>query len=133
MTSRAQSVVCYAKSHVGLFNYPTKVGRQHAGLQGRDMVSEIIERCSMAGNPSRAALLVKPRLDGDVLKEQILDVPFVARKHETAPNTVELVVSEVGAAFQAGAGFDVHQSTRPFLAGPSLRIRWIPVRLSSSP
>jgi hypothetical protein len=39
--SRAQSIVCYAHSHVGLFNYPTKVGRQHAGLErprhrGRD-------------------------------------------------------------------------------------------------
>jgi len=54
-------------------------------------------------------------------------------EHETAPNTVELVVGEVGADFQAGAGFDVHQSTQPFLAGPSLRIRWIPARLSSSP
>jgi hypothetical protein len=43
--SRAQSIVCYAQSHVGLFNYPTKVGRQHAGLKGRDIVAEMIERC----------------------------------------------------------------------------------------
>ena len=28
--SRAQSIVCYCQSHVGLFNYPTKVGKQHA-------------------------------------------------------------------------------------------------------
>ena len=43
--SRAQSIVCYAHSHVGLFNYPTKVGRQHAGLNGRDIVAEMIARC----------------------------------------------------------------------------------------
>ncbi len=43
--SRAQSIVCYAHSHVGLFNYPTKVGQQHAGLRGRDIVAEMIERC----------------------------------------------------------------------------------------
>ncbi len=47
--SRAQSIVCYAHSHVGLFNYPTKVGRQHAGLQGRDIVAEMIERCHQRG------------------------------------------------------------------------------------
>ncbi|MBK9138494.1 MAG: beta-galactosidase [Verrucomicrobia bacterium] len=49
VTSRAQSVVCYAQSHVGLFNYPTKVGRQHAGLNGRDIVAELIERCHRHG------------------------------------------------------------------------------------
>jgi len=43
--SRAQSIVCYAHSHVGLFNFPTQVGRQHAGLNGRDIVAEMIERC----------------------------------------------------------------------------------------
>lgn len=43
--SRAQSVVCYAHSHVGLFNYPTRVGRQHRGLKGRNIVAELIERC----------------------------------------------------------------------------------------
>lgn len=43
--SRAQSIVCYAQSHVGLFNYPTKIGKQHAGLNGRDIVGEMIERC----------------------------------------------------------------------------------------
>lgn len=43
--SRAQSIVCYAHSHVGLFNYPTKVGRQHAGLNGRDIVAEMMARC----------------------------------------------------------------------------------------
>ena len=45
VTSRAQSIVCYAQSHVGLFNYPTKIGQQHRGLKGRDIVAEMIERC----------------------------------------------------------------------------------------
>lgn len=44
-TSRAQSIVCYAHSHVGLFNYPTQVGQAHRGLKGRDIVAEMIERC----------------------------------------------------------------------------------------
>lgn len=43
--SRAQSVVMYAQSHVGLFNYPTKVGQPHRSLGGRDIVAELIERC----------------------------------------------------------------------------------------
>ena len=29
--SRSESIVCYCQSHVGLFNYPTKVGQQHRG------------------------------------------------------------------------------------------------------
>lgn len=43
--ARAQSIVAYAHSHVGLFNYPTKVGKQHAGLKGRDIFGELVERC----------------------------------------------------------------------------------------
>jgi hypothetical protein len=43
--SRAQSIVLYALSHVGLFNYPTQVGQQHKGLKGRDIVGELITRC----------------------------------------------------------------------------------------
>lgn len=43
--SRAQSIVCYCQSHVGLFNYPTKVGRQHAGFEGRNMMKEMIDAC----------------------------------------------------------------------------------------
>jgi hypothetical protein len=42
--SRAQSIVLYAQSHVGLFNYPTKVGRQHAAWKGRDILRELIDR-----------------------------------------------------------------------------------------
>lgn len=47
--SRAQSIVCYAHSHVGLFNYPTKVGQKHRGLHGRDLVAEVIQRCHPRG------------------------------------------------------------------------------------
>jgi hypothetical protein len=47
--ARAQSIVAYAMSHVGLFNYPTKVGRQHKNLKGRDIVAEIIDRCHARG------------------------------------------------------------------------------------
>ncbi len=43
--AHAQSIVAYAMSHVGLFNYPTKVGRQHKGLKGRNLVREIIDAC----------------------------------------------------------------------------------------
>jgi hypothetical protein len=43
--SRAQSIVCYAQSHVGLFNYPTKVGKQHAAFAGRDVIAELMSRC----------------------------------------------------------------------------------------
>lgn len=43
--SRAQSIVCYAHSHAGLFNYPTKIGQPHRGLKGRNIVQEMIERC----------------------------------------------------------------------------------------
>jgi hypothetical protein len=49
VTSRAQSIVCYAQSHVGLFNYPTKIGQQHRGLKGRDVVGELIARCHAHG------------------------------------------------------------------------------------
>ena len=47
--ARAQSIVAYAMSHVGLFNYPTKVGRQHKNLKGRDIVREIIDGCLRRG------------------------------------------------------------------------------------
>jgi hypothetical protein len=47
--ARAQSIVAYAMSHVGLFNYPTKVGRQHKSLKGRNIVAEILDRCHAHG------------------------------------------------------------------------------------
>ncbi len=43
--SRAQSIVCYCQSHVGLFNYPTKVGKQHEAFRGRNMMQEMIDAC----------------------------------------------------------------------------------------
>jgi hypothetical protein len=43
--ARAQSVVAYAMSHVGLFNYPTKVGQQHRSLKGRNLLKEIVDHC----------------------------------------------------------------------------------------
>ncbi len=43
--SRAQSVVAYGHSHVGLFNYPTRVGQQHRGLKGRNILGEVIDGC----------------------------------------------------------------------------------------
>ncbi len=47
--ARVQSVDLYVQSHTGLFNYPTKVGKQHANLAGRDIVAEVIERCRQHG------------------------------------------------------------------------------------
>jgi len=47
--ARVQSVDLYVQSHTGLFNYPTKVGKQHANLKGRDIVAEVIERCRRHG------------------------------------------------------------------------------------
>lgn len=47
--SRAQSLVLYAQSHTGLFNYPTRVGEQHGALRGRDLVAEVSDRCREKG------------------------------------------------------------------------------------
>ena len=38
-----------AQSHVGLFNYPTNIGKQHASLGGSDLVAELIDRCHAHG------------------------------------------------------------------------------------
>ncbi len=43
--AHAQSIVLYAQSHVGLFNYPTQVGVMHRGLRGRDIFGELVELC----------------------------------------------------------------------------------------
>jgi beta-galactosidase GanA len=43
--AHAQSIVLYAQSHVGLFNYPTKVGVMHRGLKGRNIFGELVELC----------------------------------------------------------------------------------------
>jgi Hypothetical glycosyl hydrolase 6/Beta-galactosidase trimerisation domain len=47
--AKAQSIVAYAQSHVGLFNYPTKVGKQHAGWKGRDGFGAILAACRDKG------------------------------------------------------------------------------------
>jgi hypothetical protein len=49
VAARAQSIVCYAQSHVGLFNYPTKVGTQHAGWKGRDGFGAMLDECHRRG------------------------------------------------------------------------------------
>lgn len=36
------SVMLYCNSHVGLCNWPTKVGKMHEGLAGRDIVGELV-------------------------------------------------------------------------------------------
>jgi hypothetical protein len=43
--SHAQSIVCYCQSHVGLFNFPTKVGHEHKAFSGRNMLGEMIDAC----------------------------------------------------------------------------------------
>ncbi len=47
--SKAQSVVCYCQSHTGLFNFPTKVGKQHGNLHGRNVLQEMIDGCHRHG------------------------------------------------------------------------------------
>ncbi len=47
--SGAQSAVVYAHSHVGLCNYPTKIGRMHKNLKGRDIFGEVVEHCHQKG------------------------------------------------------------------------------------
>jgi len=39
----------YTTSCVGLCNFPTKVGKMHAGLKGRDIIKEITDGCRKAG------------------------------------------------------------------------------------
>ena len=36
-TSKVDSAVVYAQSHVGYCNYPTKAGHMHKGLKGKDI------------------------------------------------------------------------------------------------
>ena len=47
--SKSQSIVCYCQSHVGLFNFPTKIGKEHAAFKGRNMLQEMIDRCHAEG------------------------------------------------------------------------------------
>jgi Hypothetical glycosyl hydrolase 6/Beta-galactosidase trimerisation domain len=46
---QVKSSVVYAQSHVGLCNFPTKVGRTHNGLKGKDHLKKVIELCHQHG------------------------------------------------------------------------------------
>lgn len=43
--AKATTATVFANSHTGLCTYPTKVGQIHAGLKGRDVLREMIDRC----------------------------------------------------------------------------------------
>lgn len=43
------SAVVYAHSHAGLCYFPTKVGRMHANLHGRNVLGEVVAGCHRAG------------------------------------------------------------------------------------
>ena len=47
--SQVQSAIVYAHSHVGLCNFPTKVGRTHRGMQGKDHLARVVEGCQKNG------------------------------------------------------------------------------------
>ncbi|MBM3475035.1 MAG: hypothetical protein FJX75_17370 [Armatimonadetes bacterium] len=47
--ARVGSAVVYAHSHVGLCYFPTKTGKLHGGLQGRDLFGELVDRCHERG------------------------------------------------------------------------------------
>lgn len=44
-----QSTVLYAHSHVGLCYYPTRIGKMHPGIHGRDIFGEVSALCRQAG------------------------------------------------------------------------------------
>ena len=44
-----QSVMQYAKSHVGLCLWQTKVGPLHANMKGRDYFGEVMKECRRSG------------------------------------------------------------------------------------
>lgn len=41
----AQQIVVKSRPHTGLAHFPTKIGRMHRGLKGRDYVGEMIREC----------------------------------------------------------------------------------------
>lgn len=47
--SQVQSAIVYAHSHVGLCNFPTKVGRTHRGMEGKDHLARVVEGCQKNG------------------------------------------------------------------------------------
>lgn len=48
-TANLTSVMLYCNSHVGLCNWPTKVGKMHEGLGGRDIVGELVSELDARG------------------------------------------------------------------------------------
>ena len=47
--ARLTSLMVYCVSHVGLCYWPTKHGKMHAGLKGRDIVGEVLEQLKSRG------------------------------------------------------------------------------------
>ena len=47
--AKVKSAMVYANSHVGYCYWPTKTGRMHRGLRGRDFLGEVIELCHKEG------------------------------------------------------------------------------------
>ncbi len=47
--ARVQSAMVYANSHVGYCYWPTKTGRMHRGIRGRDVLGDIIALCHGEG------------------------------------------------------------------------------------
>src|SRR5262245_48080885 len=47
--AQAQSIVAYAQSHGGLFNYQTRGGQQHRNQKGRNLLGEILAACHARG------------------------------------------------------------------------------------
>lgn len=50
----AQMIVVKCRSHTGLAMYPTKIGRMHRGLKGRDYVGEMTAECHRHGIAAKA-------------------------------------------------------------------------------
>lgn len=48
-TAGVQSAMVYANSHIGYCYWPTKTGRMHRGIGGRDVLGEIIALCHREG------------------------------------------------------------------------------------
>lgn len=48
-TAKVKCAMVYANSHVGYCYWPTKTGHMHNGLNGRDVLGEIIDRCHREG------------------------------------------------------------------------------------
>ena len=47
--ANVKSAMVYANSHVGYCYWPTKTGRMHRGIKGRDVLGEIIDLCHREG------------------------------------------------------------------------------------